>query len=376
VLSDLLNSSALETEFLGNTLGDYVLAIATFVVALIVIQIIDAIVINRMKKWARYTKTDLDDRLIRIVERPLVFLLYVGSFYVAIRNLALHAILRQAIDIICVIVGTILVVQLLGSLVEYGARLYLLKRGDDTAMAQTVDAVVPAIKVVVWAVGIVFLLDNLGFDISAVVTGLGIGGVAVALAAQGILGDLFSYISILSDRPFELGDFIIVGDLVGTVEHIGLKTTRLRSLTGEELVIANTDITSSRIQNFKRMARRRIAFSIGVTYETSADKLKQIPAILKDVVEQIDAVTFDRAHFASYGDFSLNYEVVYYVETSDYNVYMDAQQAIYFALKDKFEAQGIEFAYPTQVLYVDRLTGEGTQVQSGNGHEQLLAKDA
>lgn len=351
----------LSTEIWSNTLNDYLIAIATFLVAVLFIRVIKSAVIGRIKKWSRHTATDLDDRLIRIVEQPTLLLLYLGSFYVAVSNLDLHSILQQSTDVVCVATGTVLVIQLLGSLVEYAARLYLLRRGDDPAFEQTVNAVVPAIKVIVWAIGLVFLLDNLGFDISAVVAGLGIGGVAVALAAQGVLGDLFSYVSILFDRPFELGDFIIVGDLVGTVEHIGLKTTRLQSITGEELIIANTDITSSRIQNFKRMARRRIAFNLGVTYGTTAEQMKQIPGVIQKIIDGLDAVTFDRAHFSFYGDFSLNYEVVYYVETNDYNTYMDVQQAIYLAIKDAFESRSIEFAYPTQMLYIDRMAAENNQ---------------
>ena len=364
----------LNTEFFSNTVRDYLLAIATFMMASLVIRIIKSVVVGRIKKWSHYTATDLDDRLIRIVERPVLLLLYLSALYVAVGNLTLHPILQQSVDVVCVAMGTVLVIQLLGSLVQYGARLYLLRRGEDPAIEQTVNAVVPAVKVIVWAIGVVFLLDNLGFDISAVVAGLGIGGIAVALAAQGVLGDLFSYISILFDRPFELGDFIIVGDLVGTVEHIGLKTTRLRSLTGEELIIANTDITSSRIQNFKRMARRRVAFNLGVTYETTAKQMKQIPSIIQEIVENVDFVTFDRAHFASYGDFSLNYEVVYFVETNDYAVYMDVQQSIYLAIKEAFEARAIEFAYPTQTLYVDGVTPASSSPENGNGRQFAIAQ--
>lgn len=361
MLEDFLN-----TEILSNTVSDYLLAIATFLIALIVIRIIKSIVIGRLKKWARQTATRLDDRLLSFIEQPTILVLYLGSFYITVDNLTLHPILRQSINIVCIGTGTVLVIQFLGSLVEYGAKLYLLKQGDAPAMEQTLNAIIPAIKVVVWVVGIVFVLDNLGFDISAVVTGLGIGGIAVALAAQGILGDLFSYASILLDRPFELGDFIIVGDLVGTVEHIGLKTTRLESLTGEELIIANTDITASRIQNFKRMARRRIAFGLRVTYTTTTEQMKQIPSIIQEIVEQAESVTFDRAHFASYGDFSLNYEVVYYVETNDYMVYMDVQQSIYLAIKEAFEARSIEFAYPTHRLYMDTVATENRNNHPGN----------
>ncbi|WP_322744904.1 mechanosensitive ion channel family protein [Leptolyngbya ectocarpi] len=364
----------LNTAFLSNTVEDYLIAIATFLVALLVIRIVKSVVVGRIKKWSRHTATDLDDRLIRIIEQPTLLLLSVGAFYIGVGNLSLHPVLQQSFDVVCVAVGTVLVIQLLGSLVEYGARLYLLKRGEDPAMEQTINAVVPAVKVIVWAIGLVFLLDNLGFDISAVVAGLGIGGIAIALAAQGVLGDLFSYVSILFDRPFELGDFIVVGDLVGTVEHIGLKTTRLRSLTGEELVIANTDITASRIQNYKRMARRRIAFNLGVTYETTAVQMKQIPGIIQEIVENVDSVTFDRAHFSSYGDFSLNYEVVYYVETNDYEIYMDAKQLIYLAIKEAFEARSIEFAYPTQTLYIDGVAVEDSPKGSANGRQFSISQ--
>lgn len=366
----------LNITVLGNAVSEYGLAIATFLIAVLAIRVVQAFVLKRLEQGARRTSTDLDDRLLRIVDRPVLLLLYVGAFYVSVGNLSLHPILAQAINIICVVIGTILAIQLLGALVEYSARLYLVKRGDDPAMEQTINAMVPAIKVTVWAVGLVFLLDNLGFDVSAVVAGLGIGGIAIALAAQGILGDLFSYVSILFDRPFELGDFIIVGDLVGTIEHIGLKTTRLRSLTGEELVVANTDITASRIQNYKRMMRRRVAFHLGITYETPVVQMKQIPDMIQTIIESTASVTFDRAHFSAYGNFSLNYEVVYFVEGSDYTVYMDAQQSIYLAIKEAFEAKGIEFAYPTQTLYVRGTGSSDTSHIQTNQRPQMSLVEA
>lgn len=311
---------------------------------------------------------------ITLIEQPTTRLLGLGVIYLSLGNLSLHPILQDTLNVVCVIIATLFVVQLTGSLVEYGVRVYwVAKRGDET-FEQSRNAIVPAAKVVVWAIALVFLLDNLGFDISAVVASLGIGGIAVALAAQGILGDLFSYFSILLDRPFEIGDFIVVDDLVGTVEQVGIKTTRLRSLTGEELVAANTDLTSSRIQNFKRMERRRIAFNLGVTYETAQNQMQQIPELIQAAIEKTDNVTFDRAHFGSFGDFSLNYEVVYYVETSDYAVYMDAQQSINLAIKSAFESAGIEFAYPTQLLYLAGQQGEAAPNQAQvNGRSADLA---
>jgi small-conductance mechanosensitive channel len=204
------------------------------------------------------------------------------------------------------------------------------------------------------------VLDNLGFNITTLVAGLGIGGIAVALALQNILGDLFASLSIVLDKPFVIGDFIIIDNYLGTIEHIGLKTTRIRSLSGEQLVFSNTDLLQSRIRNFKRMFERRVVFSIGVTYQTSADKLAKIPKMIKDIVESKDPVRFDRSHFKDYGDFSLNFETVYWVKSPEYNVYMDIQQAINLELYSKFEAEGIEFAYPTQTLFVTKESNQNS----------------
>jgi small-conductance mechanosensitive channel len=186
------------------------------------------------------------------------------------------------------------------------------------------------------------------------VAGLGIGGIAVALAAQAILGDLFSYFVIFFDRPFEIGDFIIIGDFMGSIEHIGIKTTRIRSLGGEQLVFSNTDLTNSRIRNYKRMEKRRVVFKLGIVYQTTTSQVKEVPGIIKTAIENVQDTVFDRAHFATYGDFSLDFEVVYYVLSGDYNKYMDIQQDINFEIKEEFEKRGIEFAYPTQTLFLEK----------------------
>jgi small-conductance mechanosensitive channel len=213
------------------------------------------------------------------------------------------------------------------------------------------------LKIAVWIAGLVFLMDNLGFKISAVLAGLGVGGIAVAIAAQAVLGDIFSYFSIIFDRPFEVGDFIISGDHMGSVEKIGIKTTRLRSLWGEQLVCSNTDLTNSRIRNYKRMERRRIVFSLGVTYQTPKKVVEEIPGIIREVIKRNGTTLFDRAHFLKYGDSALVFEVVYYVLTGDYNAYMDVQQEINLGIMEEFEKRGIEFAYPTQTLFVNTATG-------------------
>jgi len=191
-------------------------------------------------------------------------------------------------------------------------------------------------------------------DVTALVAGLGVGGIAVALAVQNILGDLFASFSIVLDRPFVMGDFIIVGDYMGTVEHVGLKTTRIRSLSGEQLVFSNTDLLGSRIRNYKRMAERRVVFSLGVLYQTSPEQLEKIPQMIREIVEAQTPVRFDRAHFKEYGASSLNFEVVYYILDPDYNRYMDIQQAVNLEIYRRFDEEGIEFAYPTQTLYLRR----------------------
>jgi small-conductance mechanosensitive channel len=352
-----MTAAFLEQSFFGNTLLDYGMAIAFLVGGLIFITALRGIILSSIKRWARKTQFSLDKSLVKIFSKSFVQVLYVGNISLAIGNLTLHPILNEAISAFVVIATTVIVIQFLSQLINYGFSSYFIKKGD-IELEQSFSALMPIVRGVLWVVGAVFLLDNLGFDISAVVASLGIGGLAIAFAAQGILGDLFSYFSIILDRPFTLGDFIIVGDYVGTVKHIGIKTTRLTSLTGEEIVIANTDLTDSRIRNYKGMERRRIAFTIGVLYETSKEKLEVIPVIIQDIINGLESVTFDRTHFLSYGDFSLNYETVYYVESSDYALYMDIQQKINLALFEAFTQRGIEFAYPTNVTYIQSAQAE------------------
>jgi len=221
---------------------------------------------------------------------------------------------------------------------------------DDTALPW----INRGVQVLVVGTAAMIGLHNLGIDITALIASLGIGGIAVALAVQNILADLFACLTISFDKPFVIGDFIIVGDLMGTVEHIGLKTTRIRSLSGEQLVFSNNDLLGSRIRNFKRMYERRVVFNFGVVYQTSYDHLAEIPAMVKKVIGAQEQTRFDRAHFKSYGDSSLDFEVVYYVLVPDYNTYMDIQQAINMSLFRQFEKKGIQFAYPTRTLYINQ----------------------
>ncbi|MBN1899991.1 mechanosensitive ion channel family protein [Candidatus Sumerlaeota bacterium] len=339
------------TKFLDNSIKDYVISIAIIVLGIAVIRFIKKTAMSRLKTWAEKTKTDYDDFFIYVGEKNLIPLCYFGVVYIGIRGLSLHPVIGKTIRISGITIFTYLAVKFLIAFVEFVMKKHWLKNLEP-ASSTKVEKTFPAIRISIWILGTVFLLDNLGFQISTVIATLGIGGVAVALAAQAILKDLFSYFAILFDRPFEPGDFIIIGDFMGTIEHVGIKTTRIRSLSGEQLVFSNSDLTDSRIRNYKRMARRRVVFKIGVTYQTTQEQVESIPGIIKSIIDSIEMATLDRVHFASFGDFSLVFEIVYYVESSEYNIYMDIQQQINFKLKHEFEARSIEFAYPTQSLFL------------------------
>ncbi|MFH1278992.1 MAG: mechanosensitive ion channel family protein [Candidatus Eisenbacteria bacterium] len=238
------------------------------------------------------------------------------------------------------------------------------KFGEDQANRGTTRMILFFLRLILFSIVILMALDNIpGVKVSTLIAGLGIGGIAVALAAQNILGDLFASVSIALDKPFEIGDFVVVGDFMGNVEYVGLKTTRIRSLTGEQIVMSNQDLLGSRIRNFKRMRERRVLFTLGVTYQTTPDKMARATAIVRDAIESRDGVRFDRCHWKEYGPSSLDIEAVYYVLDRDYNLFMDVQQAINFEIYRRFEAEGIEFAYPTQTLYMHR-PGSGAEPPS------------
>ncbi|OFW47814.1 MAG: mechanosensitive ion channel protein MscS [Actinobacteria bacterium RBG_13_35_12] len=350
----MINDFFQQTYF-QNRVIDYIIVIAIFILLIISIQITKNILLKLLKTWVKKTTTKIDDKFVKAFEekiKPFLNLIYFGAFYISIKRLTMDLQIERFFNIFVIILLTFFGIRFLLSITIYGFETYWVKKEKDRAKKQALKGIITVIKIIVWSIVLIIFLDNLGIKISALVAGLGIGGIAIALAAQSILGDLFSYFIIFFDRPFEIGDFIVVGDFLGTVEDIGIKTTRLRSLGGEELIFSNQDLTNSRVRNYKRMNRRRIVFKFGVIYQTTLTQLKKIPRIVEEIITQIPEATFDRAHFASYADFSLNFEVVYYANNSDYKKYMDIQQQINFQLKETFEKQKIEFAYPTQTVFL------------------------
>lgn len=340
--------------YFGNSVQTYLTALVIFIASMLVIIVFRKVILRQLKKWADKTKTTIDDILLRGVQKIIVPLLYFLAFYFTFKSLKLDERLEKYFDIASVVVFAYFILRAITSAINFALSTFVRKSGADEHKQKQLRGITTIISIIVWSLGFVFVLDNLGYKVSAVVTGLGIGGIAIALAAQAVLGDLFSYFVILFDRPFEIGDFVILGDKRGTIEHIGIKTTRIRSLSGEQIILSNTDLTSSRIHNYKRLEKRRVLFNLGVVYQTSSQKLKEIPEIVKNIIMNEPETQFDRGHFASYGDFSLNFEFVYFVLGSDYTQYMDIQQRINLNIYEEFEKRGIEFAYPTQTLFVNK----------------------
>ncbi|UVW29902.1 mechanosensitive ion channel family protein [Massilia sp. H6] len=340
---------------LGYDLTAWTIAFGIGAAVCLLLYLAKGLVVRRLAVFAATTTTYLDDIAVKVLSatNPL-FILSIGIVAGA-QSLALSE-PRATLLSRLAIAALLLQVARWGDIgVHAWLHYYRARRvGQDAASTTSTAAVGFVVRTVIWLVIILMILDNFGVNITTLVASLGIGGIAVALALQNILGDLFSSLSIVLDKPFEVGDFITVDDIAGTVEYVGLKTTRIRGLGGEQIIFSNSDLLKSRIRNFKRMQTRRIVFGIGVTYDTSKLQLRAIPEILREVVQAQPGVVFDRAHFKSFGDSSLDFETVYIMQTPEYGAYMDAQQAINMALFDRFASEGIEFAYPTQTLYLAR----------------------
>ncbi|MGB4360598.1 MAG: mechanosensitive ion channel domain-containing protein [Rhodoferax sp.] len=339
----------------NNTLNDWAYALLAAAAFMVLLHTTRRLLLHRLERVAQKTETVIDDFLIDVLSATRILLAAAIGLYLGSHFLTLPAAMEKWVDRIFVIA---LILQL-GFWASRGLIFWLrnhFAQGDEEnqgARAMTLSLLSFLGRVVVWVLVLLSMLDNLGINVTALVASLGIGGIAIALAAQNILGDLFASLTIAIDKPFVIGDFIILGEEMGTVEHVGLKTTRLRSLSGEQIIMSNNDLLQSRIHNYKRMDERRALFAIGVTYDTPAEKLELIPKLIEQAVSAQTDARFDRAHFKSFGAFSLDFEAVYYVRKPDYNVFMDVQQAINLQLVRSFAEHGIEFAFPTQTLHLN-----------------------
>jgi small-conductance mechanosensitive channel len=336
-----------------NRLEDWLMGIGIAVLIFLSVLAAKGIVHKKLTAFAAKTDTIWDDLLAELIDRlNVVFFLALALFFGSLKIT-----LPDAADVVLGhVVGIVTLIQvavLSSHAVNFWVGRFRKQKLESHAGAvTTLTSVGFVLRVMIWSVLVLIGLDNLGVNITTLIAGLGISGIAVALAIQNILGDLFASFSIVLDKPFVIGDFIIIDDYMGNIEHVGLKTTRIRSLSGEQLIFSNADLLRSRIRNYKRMFERRVVFSIGVVYQTPYEEVSRIPGMIRSAVEKNQQVRFDRAHFKAFGDYALEFEVVYWIQNPDYNVYMDIQQAINLDILKQFDEAGISFAYPTQTLMV------------------------
>lgn len=356
--------------YFGNTLLDYTIVVSAIIIGFFILRIIKYVALKKLKKWAASTETSIDDFILNGIEKSVIPLLYILLVYAGIKYLTVPQKFMNVITTAVLICVMFFVLRTITSAIKHMVFHYLDKKEDSEVRQKQARGLLIIINFVIWVLGFVFLLGNLGYNITTLIAGMGIGGIAIALAAQTILGDLFSYFIIFFDRPFEIGDFINVEDKSGNIEYIGLKTTRIRSISGEQIVFSNKDLTDSRLHNFGRMERRRIKFEFGVTYQTPTEQLKKIPDYVKAIIEKQTVVDFDRGHFKGFGDSSLDFEFVYYVQSSEYQTYMDNQQVILLAVFEKFANEKIDFAYPTRTLFIESETKDESLEPNLNGKEK------
>ena len=340
-------------EWLGNTPRNWAIAVGVLVGTFAVLLLLRQLLVSRVGAIARRTSSDVDDIAVDVVAKTRPYFLLMLAIAAALRWVVLPVAVERNVGRLLTFVVLLQIGVWANTAIGSWLKRHLDRRRTlaDIGSVTTISAASYAARALVWGVVFILVLDNLGFKITTLITGLGIGGIAIALAVQSILGDLFGALAIVLDKPFVVGDAINVnGQLDGTVEHIGLKTTRIRSITGEQIIISNTELLKSNIRNYKRLYERRVVFRIDVTYDTPPDVVARIPGMLREIVTAQKPIRFDRSHFASYTDSALRFETVYYVLDPDYTRYMDIQQAANLEILRRCGAENIRFAFPTRTV--------------------------
>ena len=336
----------------GNTIGAYGHALVFFVFFTIIFFLVQRFVLGRIEAFAEKTETGVDNALVRVARsfRPPLFVSI--SAYASIRTLTLGNVFRDAIDVICIVLVTYQIVVILDVAIDFFAK-KAFRKGEDAHAKVAVQLLGSIGKGVVWVFGFLIVLSNLGVNVTSLLAGVGIGGIAVAFALQNILKDIFSSFSLYFEKPFSVGDYIVVGQNGGTVKKIGIKTTRLKSIGGEEIVIPNSELAAARIENYGKMQSRTVFKRLRVSYETSVETLQAIPGWIREIAEGIEHVKFLRAHLRDMGEDSLIFEYGYRIDTGKYAVYVRVREEFHLAIKKKFDMEGVAFAYPTR-----RVVGE------------------
>ncbi len=344
----------LQNTFWGNSIEAYLLAILIFFVSVYALKIFKSVIIAKIKKVSEKTKTEIDNMVIDAIS-SIHWPFYVfASLYFSVNFLNVNNAIKNWLFYIFLIAVVYYGIRFVERLINFGIGILSKKQdGEDDTILKLIGTVA---KIALWGAAVLLVLSNMGINVTSLIAGMGIGGIAIALALQNILGDLFSSLSIYFDKPFKVGDYVSLGGTnSGTVKKVGIKTTRIETPQGEELVVANSELTKAMLSNFGAMERRRATFNIGVTYDTPLEKLKKITGIIREIIESHGEKTeIARIHFTTFGDFSLIYSATYYVNSDQYNVFADIQQDINFKILEKFEEQNIEMAFPTQTVYVKK----------------------
>jgi small-conductance mechanosensitive channel len=360
----------LDLNFFGNPLSHWALGILFAALGVVILRVVTQWAKRHLQKEtsasemtkSRFIPHFLIERALAKISWPLIVAVALYGFTIPLELNAKWSNIFENLSVTLILVQLAIWIAAIGRL----ALNSYFTPGTQNAGSAALAISLFVLQTLIWVITLILILDNLGINVSGLLAGLGIGGVAVALAVQNILGDLFSSLSIVLDKPFEVGDFIVAGDFMGSVEKIGIKTTRLRSISGEQIVLSNSDLLSSRIRNFKRMQERRVVFSFGITYQTPASQIQHITEQLRGIISQEPQTRFDRAHFKSFDDSALTFEVVYFIANPDFNLYMDIQQRININIMHLFSESNIAFAFPSRTLYVESLP---TNPQERSAHE-------
>lgn len=345
----------LRQSFLGNSVKQWAISVTVFVLTWLLLVLITKWVISRARAAAEKTATRLDDAWLEVMGATGFFGFVAAALFFAHNFLDLTKGANQAIGRSLGILVGIQIALWVQRAVSAFLQVWLDSQKTESianqANATTIAGAVRFLsRLTIWTVLLLVVLSNLGVEITTIVAGLGVGGVAAALAVQQVLGDVIAGLSMYFDRPFDLGDVVNVADVQGKVTKIGLRTTRIDGLGGEKIVYPNGKLASNHIRNFGKMEERRVLFGIGIEYGVPAEKIEQARALLTEIVQAMERVRFDRAHFKELGAHSLNLEVVYFVLSPDYNEYMDIQHRINMEIYRRFEVAKIPFAFPTQTL--------------------------
>jgi small-conductance mechanosensitive channel len=332
-------------------------SVAIFLALTFLFWLIRKVILVWLRRMSRKTKTKSDDVVIEAVQHIHGFVYTIVALYISLQVFTLPSAVDQTANAIFYIVLTWQVIRIVGGLIKYFAEAKLKEAEDgqvDPNAVTAAEMITLFSRIALWVLGLLFVLSNLGIEITSLVAGLGIGGIAVAFALQGILSDLFASFSLYFDKPFRIGDHIVIGTDAGIVEKIGIKTTRIRTLQGEELVVSNAELTTARVQNFKKMERRRGTIKFGVLYETPVDKLHALKDAIPGLFDEIEDTDLNRVFFTTFGPSSLDFEVVFYVNSREYGDFLTAQERFNFKLLEKMHELGIEFAYPTQTIHTKK----------------------